>query len=282
MATYSQRIAVLGFGHVGRMLCRQAQRVGVKVVAVADSSGLLHSHNLQEGFTGKQLDFLTNHKAVGKSLSELGANESQNSIGSVIKLEDFVSILAKETQGGQHETAAEAQREDEYEDDNELNYKRIGPLNPVVLADCSAAEHTTVPLVKASAQGLPVVLANKKPLSGDIAFFEQLRSHSRLFRHEATVGAGLPVICALDRQLLAGDSVHKIEGAFSGTLGFIFSGLQEGRKFSEIVREARIKGFTEPDPRDDLSGTDVARKALILARMLGSRAHLTDINIESL
>ena len=86
---------------------------------------------------------------------------------------------------------------------------------------------------------------------------------------ESTVGAGLPAVCALRRLAASDDAPTKIVGAFSGTLGYVMTGLQNGAAFSEIVRDAKARGYTEPDVRDDLGGVDVARKALILARTLG-------------
>ena len=153
----------------------------------------------------------------------------------------------------------------------------------VIVLDTTAAHPTVVmPIFEAAlAKGGGVVLANKKPLTESWDAWSRLTSDGRT-RYEATVGAGLPVISTLRYLLDTGDAVHKIEGAFSGTLGFVMSQLQENAPFAHVVREAKARGWTEPDPRDDLSGTDVARKALILARTLNYELEMSDVTVTAL
>jgi homoserine dehydrogenase len=131
--------------------------------------------------------------------------------------------------------------------------------------------------------GSCLVLSNKGPLSGSTARYEQLKRMlpDRLW-HEATVGAGMPVISTLDGLLAGGDEILEIQASPSGTLGSVMSAVEAGRRFSEAVKEAVALAYAEPDPRDDLSGLDVARKAIILARKMGRTVEPEEIPYKSL
>ncbi len=124
--------------------------------------------------------------------------------------------------------------------------------------------------------------ANVLPWPRYTALMERLRRRRKHFLYEANVGAGLPVMSTLRDLVDSGDQVLKIEGIFSGTLSYLFNTFDGSMAFSDLVRQALTLGYTEPDPRDDLSGEDVARKLLILARQLGLRMDIRDVRVDSL
>jgi aspartokinase/homoserine dehydrogenase 1 len=161
---------------------------------------------------------------------------------------------------------------------------RLARLPNPVLVDCSASAGMEQLYLAAFDHGVNVVSANKQPLALPQAQRDELlgraRRHFRAYHYETTVGAALPVIETLKNLVRTGDHVITIEGAFSGTLGFLCDQLAHGVPLSVAVRTARERGYTEPHPRDDLSGLDVARKAVILARELGLRLDLTDVELK--
>lgn len=163
----------------------------------------------------------------------------------------------------------------------------LGNAGPVIVMDAAAGEDTAALHARALQSGAGVVLSNKAPLALPLsnplaALLWSAAGPRGHLCYEATCGAGLPVISTLRTLLDTGDTPLEITGALSGTLGAIFTDLGNDASFSQAVRAAKANGFTEPDPRDDLSGLDVARKALILARTLGRQVDLDEITVENL
>lgn len=150
-----------------------------------------------------------------------------------------------------------------------------------VLVDTTASAEMEPILRAALDAGCGVVLANKRPLAGPWADSRAFFEHPHL-RYEATVGAGLPVISTLRTLLDTGDRVTVIDGVLSGTLQYLCGELARGIPYSAALSQARALGYTEPDPREDLSGGDVARKALILARTAGWALEMNDLTVERL
>lgn len=243
-------VVLLGFGHIGRALATLLSRVkrpalDLRVAAVIDRSGFIFD---PDGITPRRLASLASEKRKGKHLADLPKGQAASAVGAVAHIAGYA-------------------------------------LTRPVLVDLTA-DDTAPALEQALTHGMDLVLANKRPLADRRAVSEALwqtaRAHGRRILHEATVGAGLPIIDTYHKLIESGDRVDSIEGLLSGTLGYVLSEVSSGVPFSRAVRAAMAKGFTEPDPRDDLSGMDVARKALILARLLGYREELRASSVESL
>lgn len=167
-------------------------------------------------------------------------------------------------------------------------FERLDTLDcdEIVALDISASASLTLQYPELFARGIHVVSANKLAGSGPLPFYKELKqqlSNRRLFwRYNASCGAGLPIQHALNDLRNSGDTIEAVGGIFSGTLCWLFENFDGKKSFSELVLEAKSLGLTEPDPRDDLSGRDMQRKLLILAREIGLGIELEDIKLQSL
>ncbi|MCH7854710.1 MAG: bifunctional aspartate kinase/homoserine dehydrogenase I, partial [Proteobacteria bacterium] len=159
-------------------------------------------------------------------------------------------------------------------------------LPHAVIIDCTSSDDIAGRYAGWLEKGIHIVTPNKKAFSGSQGDYLQLKKSAQQgnahYLYETTVGAALPIISTLRNLVDTGDQVHSIQGILSGTLAYLFNLYDGTTPFSEIVRVARERGYTEPDPRDDLSGMDVARKLTILAREIGQDIETGSFPVENL
>ncbi len=248
--TRDLNIFVFGCGNIGRTLlgqiCSSRKQVNKILKVRLKVLGVCNSRNLVFDSRGLS-DAVLQSLASGTALSNLPACQARPSNEAIL---DQISRAFK---------------------------------SDVVLVDATAADFSGAHL-EGLRRGFHCVTANKRPLANSLADYrkiQEVRQERGLsYRYEATFGAGLPLLSTLQDLIETGDRILQIQGCLSGTLGFICTRMDEGVPFSAAIREAMSLGYTEPDPRDDLSGTDVARKALIIAREIGLLLEMRQISLE--